>query len=104
MSRENQRPWPRVRNAQERNSPTAFFATPDNWLKSERSLAGPLRLGTEPRVGPSGAIRNGSSDFGMDRISPRGFDPIGTALSRYGPQEPSPLISRELRRSRRRSE
>jgi hypothetical protein len=33
----------------------------------------------------------------MDRISPRGFDPEGTALTRYGPQESSPLVSRELR-------
>ena len=103
MSRENQREWPRGRrDGSERNSPDAFFLSPDAYLRAGRSLAGPLRLGTEPRVGPSGAIRNGSSDFGMDRISPRGFDPIGTALSRYGPQEENPLISRELRSSSRR--
>lgn len=105
MSRENQREWPRTRdNGLERRGPDAFFLTPDGYLKSGRSLAGPLRLGTEPRVGPRGAIRNGSSDFGMDRISPRGFDPMGTALSRYGPQEESPLISRQLRGGRRRGD
>lgn len=103
MSKENQREWPRGRDTGvERNAPTAFFLSPDGYLKSERSLAGPLRLGTEPTVGPRGAVRNGSSDFGMDRISPRGFDPMGTALDRYGPQESSPLVSRELRGSRRR--
>jgi hypothetical protein len=98
MSRENQREWPRRReDGSERRSPTAFFAHPDGYLKSGRSLAGPLRLGTAPPVGPSGASRNGSSDFGMDRVSPRGFDPEGTALNTYGPQESSPLVSRELR-------
>jgi hypothetical protein len=102
MSRENQREWPRGRrDGSERNSPDAFFLQPDGYLRAGRSLAGPLRLGTEPRVGPRGALLNGSSDFGMDRISPRGFDPMGTALSRYGPQEESPLISRQLRGGRR---
>jgi len=84
----------------EKRGPDAFFATPDGYLKSGRSLAGPLRLGTEPTTGPRGAAGNGSSDFGMDRISPRGFDPIGTALDRYGPQEESPLISRQVRGGR----
>ena len=105
MTRETQAPWPRRRDdGTEKRSPTAFFATPDNMLKSDRSLAGPLRLGTEPRVGPKGAVRGGNSDFGIDRITPRGFDPIGTALDRYGPQEKSPLVSRELRSSNRRKE
>ena len=106
MPNEKQREWPRGRDnsGSEKRSPTAFYLTPDAYLKSGRSLAGPLRLGTEPTVGPSGASRNGSSDFGMDRITPRGFDPMGTALSRYGAQEESPLISRQLRGSRRRGE
>ena len=104
MSKENQREWPRGNpDGSERNSPDAFFLTPDGYLKSGRSLAGPLRLGTEPRVGPRGALRDGTnSDFGMDRVSPRGFDPEGTALTRYGPQEESPLISRQVRGTRRR--
>lgn len=105
MSRDNQREWPRTReDGSERRSPTAFFATPDDYPRSGRSVAGPLRLGTEPRIGPRGAGRNGSSDMGMDRVSPRGFDPEGTALTRYGPQESSPLVSRELRNSNRRRE
>jgi len=105
MPNEKQREWPRGRDTGvERNAPRAFFKHPDGYLRSERSLAGPLRLGTEPLVGPKGAAGNGSSDFGMDRISPRGFDPMGTALSRYGPQEESPLISRQLRGGRKRGE
>ena len=107
MSKENQRSWPRTRDdGSERRSPTAFFATADGYLKSGRSLAGPTRLGTAPPVGPSGASRNGSSDFGMDRISPRQFDPIGNSLQRAGERESSPLISRELRgeNSRRRED
>jgi len=102
MSKENQRGWPRTRDTGvERNAPTAFFAVPDGYLKSERSLAGPLRRGTANTVGPKGS-GNGPSDFGMDRVSPRGFDPIGTALTRYGQQEASQLLSRELRAPRRR--
>ena len=105
MSKENQRGWPRTRDTGvERRAPTAFFATPDGYLKSERSLAGPLRRGTVNTVGPKGSAPNGPSDFGMDRVTPRGFDPEGTALTRYGPQEPSPLIARELRAPRRRDD
>ena len=104
MSRENQKPWlGRREDGSETRSPTAFFATSDGYLKSGRTIAGPLRLGTSPPVGPSGAGR-GSSDFGMDRITPRGFDPAGTALDRYGKQESSPLVSRELRATNRRKE
>ena len=106
MTKETQRPWPpNLRDSgAEKGSPTAFFATADGYLKSERSLAGPLRRGTVNTVGPKGAAPNGSSDFGMDRVTPRGFDPEGTALTRYGPQEPSPQISRELRAPRRRED
>jgi len=99
MTKETQRPWPMTRDTGvERRAPSAFFTSPDGYLKSERSLAGPLRRGTAPGVGPRGASDNGSSDFGMDRISPRRFDPMGTYLSRdTQTREPSPLISRELR-------
>jgi hypothetical protein len=105
MTRETQREWPRVRDTgTERRAPTAYFTGPNGIWKSERSLVGPLRMGTAPGVGPSGMLRNGNSDMGVDRISPRGFDPEGTALTRYGPQESSPLVSRELRGSNRRRE
>lgn len=86
--------WPR-----HRGDPVGYFQHPDGILKSTRSLAGPLRLGTEPRVGPGGLTRDGNaSDFGMDRISKRGFDPMGTSDSRDNAQEPSALLSRESRR------
>lgn len=74
------------------------FLTPDGYLRSERPLAGPLRLGTEPRVGPRGLLRDGTaSDFEMDRITPRGFDPMGTSDTRAPPQEGSSLLSRQIR-------
>lgn len=79
--------WPTVRG-----NPTAFFETPDAYLKSGRSLAGPLRMGTSPGVGPRGAPPTGASDFGMDRVSPRDFDPAGTSRERTG-TIPSDLIS-----------
>ena len=98
MTKETQRPWPPKRETgEERGAPSAFFTSPDGYLKSGRSLAGPLRRGTTGPTGPKGASANGPSDFGMDRISPRRFDPIGTSLQRAGTREESPLISRELR-------
>lgn len=83
--------WPPERE------PSATFVTRDGYLKSGRPLAGPLRMGTEPRVGPRGAGAGGSSDFGVDRISPRGFDPMGTDLDRTGAQEASERVKRNGR-------
>jgi hypothetical protein len=59
-------------------------------------------MGTSSGVGPRGALfRDGfGSDFGMDRITPRGFDPEGTSLARSGTQESSGLISKEVRGKR----
>ena len=104
MTKESQAPWPtqQTKDGTPRSDPTACFLIPDGKTRSDRSLAGPLRLGTEPRVGPRGAVRNGGSDFGMDRVSPRGFDPMGTSDSRAPPQEESTLISREVRRYNKR--
>lgn len=91
--------WPRVKR-----EPDAFFLDPDGYKKSERSLDGPLRLGTSPGVGPKGsatiADNAQGSDFGMDRISPRDFDPMGTSRRRSG-DIPSDLISRQRRGMRR---
>ena len=82
-----------------RGDPVGFYQHPNGTLRSDRSLVGPLRLGTEPRVGPRGFLRDGNaSDFGMDRVTPRGFDPMGSHNTREPPQEPSSLISRESRR------
>lgn len=90
----SQREWPTVKR-----EPTGYFQHPDGILKSTRSLAGPLRLGTEDRVGPRGLLRDGNaSDFGVDRVSKRGFDPMGTSDSRDNAQEASSLLSRESRR------
>jgi len=96
------RSWP-YRTGQA-ESPPSFTVSPDGLLVSSRSLAGPLRLGTEPRVGPRGNANDGGayldSDLGVDRISPRGFDPMGTSDTRAPPQEASELISRAGRRRR----
>ena len=101
MTRETQREWPRQPpSGTNRTAPTALFVTADGFLKDERSLAGPLRMGTAPNVGPRGALGAGNSDFGLDRVSPRGFDPAGTSDTRAPPQEASTLVSRELRRKR----
>lgn len=94
MAQGNQREWPTVKR-----EPVGYFQHPDGILRSDRSLAGPLRLGTEPRVGPRGFLRDGNaSDFGVDRVSKRGFDPMGTSDSRDNAQEASSLLSRESRR------
>ena len=81
-----------------------MFQAPDATERSDRSLAGPLRLGPAPCVVPRGALRPGGSDLGTDRVSPRGFDPMGTSDTRAPEQEGSTLISREVRGGRRRDE
>jgi hypothetical protein len=102
MSRENQGPWPRVRaDGSERNSRVAHFQTPDVIQRSDRSLAGPLRLGTSRGVGPQGALLSGASDMEMDRVTPRGVDPIGSHNTREPAQPASQLVSRETRNSKK---
>ena len=100
--------WPKARERGDyRGDPTARFQTPDGVLNSARSLAGPLRTGTSPDVGPrargvDAVGRDYASDFGMDRVRPQEFDPIGTSLSRYRPGGlPSELITEQVRRPRR---
>ena len=103
----SEREWPRGRtNGTERRGPTGFFKHPDGYLRSDRSLAGPLRTGTSADVGPraSGPVsgdQSATSDFGMDRISPKDFDPMGTTRRRFG-DIPSDAITEQLngRRSR----
>lgn len=90
--------WPRVKR-----EPVGFFQTGDAVLKSDRSLAGPLRMGTALGVGPRGrAVGDGASDFGMDSVTPRSFDPMGTSCTRAPPMPESRLISEETRRGNRR--
>jgi hypothetical protein len=89
--------WPR-----EKRTPVAHYQTADGVLKSDRSLVGPLRMGTAPGAGPNGMLRDGNaSDFGMDRVSPRRFDPIGSHNTRAPEREASSLLSRETRGNRR---
>lgn len=92
-----EREWPTVKR-----QPAATYQTPDGYLNSDRQLVGPLRFGTTRGVGPRGdAVADGrdetGSDFGVDRVSPREFDPMGTGLRRYqGPE--SALLSTRRRR------
>jgi len=79
----------------DRTAPSAFFAVPDGYFKSERSVAGPLRRGTANSVGPRSGAANGPSDMGMDRVEQKPVDRIGVKYPETDP--PVPLISRELR-------
>lgn len=97
MHRGRQGEWPRVKR-----EPDAWVLKPDGYERTDRSYAGPLRTGTSALhgVGPKNLVTTGESritDLGTDRVSPRGFDPAGTALSRYGPQYGSELIARRRR-------
>jgi hypothetical protein len=85
--------WPTVKR-----QPVADFLKADGFQRSGRPLAGPLRMGTTPEAGPRGLLGDGpTSDFGMDRVSPRGFDPMGTSDTRAPAQEGSSLLSRSVR-------
>lgn len=99
MSRDNQREWYPAKR-----EPVGCFMTADGKMRSDRVLAGALRMGTAPGVGPSGPTLDGRSDFRMDRISPRGCDPLGTSVERYVGKPPQPdakLISKEIRSYKR---
>jgi hypothetical protein len=85
--------WPVVKRQR-----IADFVTPDGYLRSERNLAGPLRMGTARGTGPTGfAPGGGSSDFGVDRITPKRFDVIGSHNDRAPPRPSSTLLSRAVR-------
>lgn len=99
MSRENQREWYPAKR-----EPVGCFQIPDGKTRSDRVLAGALRLGTSPGVGPGGPTLDGRSDFRTDRIDPRRWDPMGTAKERYVGSPPQPaakLISKEIRSYKR---
>ena len=97
-----QREWPRGQeNGAGRNAPTGRFLIPDGILTSGDSLAGPLRTGTSADVGPRarGPVAPGysrDSCFGMDRVSPRDFDPMGTTRNRFA-DIPSSLVPKKRR-------
>jgi hypothetical protein len=89
--------WPRVKG----NPDYGCVLHPNGKQSIDRELVGPLRMGTAPNVGPSGraiiADESRLSDLGMDRISPRRFDPIGTSDGRAPAPEESKLIAQEIR-------
>lgn len=102
QKRYKQGPWPPKQDDQ----PDAFFRAPGIWERFDRQLAGPLRYGTQPGVGPRGGAvaldRSEITDMGMDRVTPREFDPMGTSLKRYSPEGiGSELVSRTIRGKRR---
>ena len=94
MKRGRQGEWPRVIR-----TPIGDFVNPDGYQRSERPVAGALRYGTTPNVGPRGRnpVESNATDMEMDRVSPRGFDPMGTSDERQPPQENSTLVSRAVR-------
>ena len=94
------RSWPYSGQAA---SPPALTQSPDGLWNSGRSFAGVLRIATAPGVGPRGVVRDGpgDTDLGMDRVSPRRFDPMGTQDERAPPFPSSDLIARDGRRRRR---
>lgn len=88
--------WPRVKG----NPDYGCVLHPNGVEQFGRNLVGPLRLGTSPGVGPGAARRDGTSDFGMDEIAVRRFDPMGSNNVRAPAREESKLISSEIRRSK----
>ena len=87
-----QDPWPSIKREK-----IADFLSPDGFKRSERSVAGPLRMGSAPGVGPKGLVSGGTaSDYEMDRM-PRRFDPIGSHNDRTPPRPTSTLLSRAVR-------
>lgn len=94
------RSWPYQDGQAE--SPPAITVSPDGTWNSARRFAGPLRVSTAPGVGPRGAPSGETiaTDLGVDRISPRRMDPLGTDNTRDPPREPSELIARVGRRRR----
>lgn len=82
-----------------------YFATPNGYQRSDRDLAGPLRMGTTPEVGPKGAAvwadRSFRSDYGMDRVDGTASTDINKGTSQPPPPLHSDLIAREIRGRRR---
>jgi hypothetical protein len=90
--------WPIVKR-----EPDAWVVAPDVWERTDRGAAGPLRSGTvQNGVGPRGRPPQDSSDYGMDRVSPKEFDPMGTSIKRYRSDlRDSPLITPAPRSTKR---
>jgi hypothetical protein len=84
--------WPRIKR-----QPNAYFTGPDGYHRSDRDVAGPLRMGTTPEVGPKGpavrADRSSVTDFGMDRIDGTAGHDINKGTSQPPPPYKSDLIA-----------
>lgn len=100
MAREDE--WPRIKREKD-------FAkvAPDCIMRSERELVGPLRSSTaraganQDEIGPRGVRVGGESrvtDLGMDRVSPREVDPIGTSSARGTQRRPPVSLVAEKNR------
>lgn len=90
-----QDPWPPMADTK-----PGWTLSPNGYLRSDRPLAGPLRLGTAPGVGPGGRSNTGfGSDFGTDRITPKHFDPMGTSTLRAPEFPGSSRVASEVRRA-----
>jgi len=92
--RTRQGEWPPVKRERD-----ACFATPDGYLWSTRGVAGPLRYGTESRVGPRSqriGYRGARTDFGMDRLEQRPVDAIGQKYPET--DNPTRLIANRARK------
>jgi hypothetical protein len=100
--------WPRLNpetgsdaRANGRWNGHGHFLAMDMVAMEGRPVAGPLRYGTasHDNVGPRGRAIEASdsmrSDHGMDRVTPRGFDPEGWPS--WQPQQPSGLVSSHIR-------
>jgi len=90
MARQSE--WPRVKR-----EPEGCFQSAMGLFESNRKLAGPLRTGTAPGVGPRGRTMggDGSSDLGMDRLELRPVDRMGQKYPEVDP--PVKLISERTR-------
>ena len=91
MTQETQRPW-----FEAKREPTACFINSNGKYRSDRALAGTLRFGTVG-IGPNGPLMAGRSDMGMDKLSPRRFDVLGSHNERSPAREASKFISKEVR-------
>lgn len=106
----DRRAWPYGNRDPElnRDAPVAYFAVPDGYHRSNRDVAGPLRMGTTPEVGPKGpavrADRTWRSDFGMDRIDPSAGHDLNQGTSSPPPPYRSDLIAQVERNGRTRRE
>lgn len=91
--------WPIVRG-----NPDACFVNANGYFRLDAPVAGPLRMGTNPPIGPAGPAITSSnarrSNMGTDRIAPRDFDPEGTVRNRSGVID-SELIASSVRKSKK---